>query len=101
MGNRQLINPLLKLETYRVSGHSMYPLLKDGQEISIQSCREYQVGDIVVVKHPIQSDVTIVKKIESIDSKGQFRLRGVNRLESSDRFGLIQKEVILGKVVEV
>lgn len=91
MGNRQL-------ETYRVSGHSMYPLLRDGQEIQVEKAGRYKVGDIVVATHPIQTDLTIVKRVAAIEN-GRFRLRGESGAESTDKFGLVPPERILGKVL--
>jgi nickel-type superoxide dismutase maturation protease len=93
MGNRQL-------ETYQVSGNSMYPLLRDGQEVQVQPADDYQVGDIVVARHPIQSDLTIVKRIDEISSDGRFRLRGSNSEESTDHFGLISPNKIIGKIFD-
>ncbi len=91
MGNSQL-------ETYLVKGNSMNPLLHDGDEVQVQSADSYKVGDIVVATHPIQSDLTIIKRIESIES-GQLRLRGTNPKESTDQFGLVSPDKILGKVI--
>jgi len=87
------------IETYRVSGNSMNPLLHDGQEVQVQRSENYAVGDIVVATHPIQTDITIVKKIESISEDGRFRLRGTNPKESSDKFGLVSQSKIIGKII--
>jgi len=36
----------------KVSGNSMYPTLKDGQELIVLKTKDFKVGDIVVAKHP-------------------------------------------------
>jgi len=79
----------------------MNPLLKGQDRILIKKTRHYKVGDIVVSKHPIQSDLVIVKKIESIDPHGRLKLVGINELASSHRFGLVKKSFVLGKVTSI
>ena len=51
-----------------VSGHSMWPVLDDGQVID---CEEYDgqnlsIGDIVVFLHPFNSKLTLIKRIQKI-----------------------------------
>ena len=87
-----------QLTTYRVTGNSMTPLLRDGQEVQVQPAESYSVGDMVVAIHPIQTDLIIVKQITEIKD-GRFRLRGTNPEESTDNFGLIKKGNIIGKVI--
>lgn len=89
-----------QLETYRVSGNSMNPLLRDGQEVQVQAIKNYEIGDVVIAIHPIQTDLTIIKRIESIES-GRFRLRGDNFIESTEKFGLVSRNKIIGKVVSL
>lgn len=88
-----------QLITYKVSGNSMIPLLRDGDLISVMPVPHYRVGDIVVATHPIQTDVIIVKRIESIVSDGRIRLRGAHSQESSDSFGLVSQNKIIGKMI--
>jgi nickel-type superoxide dismutase maturation protease len=87
-----------KLKTFKVSGNSMNPLLADGDQILVKSVPEYKVGDIVVSIHPIQSDLTMVKRIESIEKNG-LRLRGINAQESTDKFGIVDYNKIIGKMI--
>ena len=98
MGNSQPLNDPLRVSTYRVKGNSMNPLLNDGDEVQVQAAEAYEVGDIVVAIHPIQTDITIIKRIESMDGSS-FRLRGTNAQESTDKFGLVSRERIIGKVI--
>lgn len=76
----------------------MKPLLYHGERVLVKKAKQYKISDIVVSQHPIQSEVAIVKQIESIDAKGRLKLVGINRLESSHRFGLIHPSKIIGKV---
>ena len=92
MGTSQLI-------TYQVSGNSMNPLLSDGDRISVMPMPSYKIGDIVVATHPIQTDLTIVKRIEFITPDRRLRLRGTNPEESTDSFGLIATERVIGKMI--
>jgi len=87
-----------KLEKFRVSGHSMYPLLQDGQEVEAEPINEYKIGDVVVAQHPFQRDLIVIKQITAIRDQN-FRLQGVNREESSDNFGYLPLEDIIGKVI--
>jgi len=88
-----------KLITFQVKGNSMNPLLWDGDLVSVLPMDSYKMGDIVVATHPIQSDVTIVKQIAEVMPGPRFRLRGRNPKESTDRFGLVGPNNIIGKVI--
>jgi len=76
----------------------MYPLLRDGDEVQVQRMPTYSIGDIIVATHPIQADITIVKRIQDIEN-GHFRLRGTNPKDSTDKFGLVPMQKIIGKVL--
>jgi len=85
-----------KLENYKVKGHSMYPLLRDGQEVEVEPAKEYFVGDIVVVKHPLLRDAIIIKEIASIkDDRAELKSIG----EGTTNFGLVKQDQIIGKVI--
>ena len=88
-----------QLTIFKVSGNSMNPLLSDGDKISVMPAPHYKVGDIVAAIHPIQTDLTIIKRIEWIAPDGRMQLRGANFEESTDHFGLISPEKIIGKMV--
>ncbi|MBN2306397.1 S26 family signal peptidase [Candidatus Peregrinibacteria bacterium] len=92
MGNRQLT-------IFKVSGNSMNPLLHDGDRISVMPVPKYKIGDIVVTVHPIQTDLTIIKRIEWIAPDGRIQLRGANPNGSTDNFGLVTPEKIIGKMI--
>lgn len=48
-----------------VSGDSMYPTLKNGQEIIAVKTKDFKVGDIVIAKHPVYG--LIVKRVGKIE----------------------------------
>jgi len=77
----------------------MNPLLQDGDKVSVMPAPKYKVGDIVVAIHPIQTDLTIIKRIEWIAPDGRLQLRGANPDESTDNFGLINTDKVIGKMV--
>jgi len=88
-----------QLKTFKVSGNSMNPLLRDGDRISVWPMPSYKIGDIVVATHPIQTDLTIIKRVESIAPDGRLKLRGTNSEESTDNFGLVSPGKIIGKMI--
>lgn len=79
----------------------MLPALKNGDAILINPHAKFQIGDIVLAKHPFKESVKIVKRISEITADGKYMLVGDNAAESSDSrsFGTILPKDILGKVV--
>ncbi|AOY82946.2 nickel-type superoxide dismutase maturation protease [Moorena producens JHB] len=95
---------LRKRLRFRVTGVSMTPLLKPGEEILIDP-RAYQyippkIGDIVVARHPYQNHLRLVKRVTLVLEDGRCFLKGDNPLESTDSrsFGLVDSQQIIGKV---
>jgi len=87
-------------ECFLVEGDSMTPLLHSGDRILVKKIKTFKGGDVVVSKHPIQSDLVIVKLIESIDAHGRLKLVGMNS-KSSHYFGLVKSDLVLGKVCSI
>jgi nickel-type superoxide dismutase maturation protease len=86
---------------YRVEGDSMMPLLKHGDQVTVDESAELDAGDIVIARHPFIKGVEMVKRIKEIDENGKYFLVGDNPDESTDSrtFGAISVECIKGKVV--
>jgi nickel-type superoxide dismutase maturation protease len=91
---------------FRVTGASMSPTLESGEWLIVdpgayQTDRP-QVGDVVIARHPFQSDLKIVKRVTAVTTNSHFHLQGDNpsSLESSDSraFGPLPISHILGKV---
>ncbi len=95
---------LRKRKRFRVTGLSMMPMLKPGEEILVDF-KAYQksppqVGDLVVAIHPNHPDLQIIKRVAFISEDGSCFLQGDNLTESTDSraFGVVALEKILGKV---
>ena len=112
MNNRKLTRSLPEILLWllrkrcrmRVSGNSMLPLLKPGEEILIDS-QAYQnttprIGDIVIARHPQKLNLKIVKRVICVLENGDCLLQGDNPQESTDSrgFGAVKKDYILGRV---
>ena len=86
------------LQRFTISGNSMLPTLKSGQDVLVRCWFiNPKAGDIVVIKHGVRE---IVKRIQTIRDRKYFVI-GDNKKESTDsrKFGPIKKEQIIGKVI--
>ncbi len=96
---------LRKRRRFRVVGNSMLPLLSPGDTVLVDLAA-YRVaaprpGDLVIAQHPLQPDVRLVKRIESVVPGPQYVLKGDNPSESTDSraFGAVTAQHIVGKVI--
>lgn len=83
---------------FKVSGHSMMPAIKPGQEILVSSL-PYLIfnpkkGDIIAFK---VGSKFVVKRIKQAGN-GKFLVGGDNRQDSRE-FGWVERERIIGKVI--
>ncbi|MGB9838450.1 S24/S26 family peptidase [Methanothermobacter sp.] len=62
-----------------VSGDSMYPTLRDGQELIVLKTDKYRVGDIVIAKHPDYG--LIVKRVGKIEPSRVYLMSDNKRVE--------------------
>ena len=85
---------------YTVSGSSMAPLLKPGQELLADPHSRTSVGDIVVSLHPHRNDVVLVKVLVGFDADGRALLEGLQPDESTDSrtFGGVSTQRLMGRV---
>ena len=99
---KELLLWLLRLRRrFRVTGASMFPLLKAGDEVLLD-VRAYrqgqpQIGDIVVASHPMRAGVRIVKRVTAVHLDHSLQLKGDNPDESTD-FDKVSVEHIIGRV---
>ncbi len=95
---------LRRRKRFRVTGHSMQPLLQPGSEILINphAYRQSppQINDLVVVTHPHKSNLEIVKRIVAIREDNSYFIQGDNLSYSTDsrNFGTVAFNLIRGKV---
>ena len=85
---------------FRVSGRSMQPLLEPGDEVLVDPKALFEVGDVLVSRHPFKGDVHIVKVLAGFDDAGRACLRGLNDDASTDSrtLGCFPRRLILGRV---
>jgi nickel-type superoxide dismutase maturation protease len=90
----------------RVRGASMEPTLLDGDEVLVATHayrrRRPNPGDVVLTRHPIQSDIKTIKRVSTVDESG-LTLLGDNPAASTDSrsYGRVPLDRLLGRVVLV
>lgn len=95
---------LRKRKRLRVVGESMLPLLQPGDEILINPFAYQksspQINDIIVIQHPLQKNLPIVKRINAIKDGDRYFVTGDNSKASTDsrHWGTIKFSDIMGKV---
>lgn len=73
---------------YRVTGHSMWPVLRDGDVVFGKKVSTVSKNDIVVAKHPLKN-MLIIKEVVRVED-GKIELRGRDEFgEDSRNFGII------------
>lgn len=94
---------LRRRKRFRVEGDSMLPLLKSGDEVLAKRAKTFSVGDIVVCRHPIRSDITMIKQIESRLEDGHYSVVGLQPTGSSDsrQFGPVPSKLIAGFLTSI
>jgi signal peptidase I len=85
---------------FKVSGHSMLPTLKPGQEILVSSLPylfiKPRVGDVIAFK---DGDIFIVKRITEITGE-KLHVMGDNKNDSRD-YSWIERKRVIGKVIYI
>lgn len=82
-----------------VTGPSMVPTLYHGDQLVVQYGARVRAGDVVVLRHPFQQDLLVVKRaVERRD--GGWWVLGDNAYAGGDStdYGTVPDELILGKV---
>lgn len=91
-------------QRFRVEGLSMLPLLQPGDEVLVnrQAYRHSRpsVGNVVIVQHPQQLNLCLIKRVIAINENGDCFVQGDNSNYSTDSrvFGWVKPELILGLV---
>jgi signal peptidase I len=85
---------------FKVSGHSMLPTLKPGQQILVSSLpysfSRVKVGDLIAFKGV---DKFIVKRVREVMGD-RLQVIGDNKKDSKD-YGWIQRQRVIGKVIYI
>ncbi|WP_432134044.1 MULTISPECIES: nickel-type superoxide dismutase maturation protease [unclassified Streptomyces] len=82
-----------------VTGPSMVPTLHDGDQLLVRYGARVRAGDVVVLRHPFQQDLLVVKRaVERRD--GAWWVLGDNAYAGGDStdYGPVPDELILGRV---
>ncbi|MBW8736065.1 MAG: nickel-type superoxide dismutase maturation protease [Streptomyces turgidiscabies] len=82
-----------------VTGPSMVPTLYHGDFLVVRYGNRVRVGDIVVLRHPFQQDLLVVKRAAERREGGWWVL-GDNAYAGGDStdYGTVPRDLILGRV---
>ena len=82
----------------RVRGESGWPMLVPGRRYFASSLFVPRTGDWAVFRHPQQADTIYIKRVREILDTGYIMGGMVSWASSSDDFGPVPRDHILGKV---
>jgi len=82
-----------------VTGPSMVPTLYHGDRLVVQYGARIRPGHVVVLRHPFQQDLLVVKRAVELREGGWWVL-GDNAYAGGDStdYGAVPEELVLGKV---
>ncbi|MFE7777805.1 nickel-type superoxide dismutase maturation protease [Streptomyces sp. NPDC057445] len=82
-----------------VTGPSMYPTLVHGDQLLVHYAAVLRAGDVAVLRHPLQQDLLIVKRLVERRDGGWWVLGDNPHAEGDSRvFGTVPDELLLGRV---
>jgi len=96
---------MLLLSRFKIIGHSMEPTILQGQTVLVSLIpylfSKPKINDIVALRER-KSGKVFIKRIVKVDREKYF-VSGDNKKDSMDsrRFGWINKEEIVGKVITI
>ena len=94
--------PLMR---FKIVDKSMEPEFKEGDFVVASSIsymfRKPKGGDIIILKHPENKKMILIKKIEQDLENGKYMVIGNNKELSTDsrKFGPVDREDIIGEVI--
>ncbi|WP_155056909.1 nickel-type superoxide dismutase maturation protease [Streptomyces blattellae] len=90
---------LLPFGVAEVTGPSMVPTLYHGDRLVVQWGARIGLGDVVVLRHPFQQDLLVVKRVAERREGGWWVL-GDNTYAGGDStdYGAVPEELVLGRV---
>ncbi|MBM7088915.1 nickel-type superoxide dismutase maturation protease [Streptomyces sp. NPDC012461] len=82
-----------------VTGPSMVPTLHHGDRLLVHYGARVRPGDVVVLRHPFQQDLLVVKRATE-RREGGWWVRGDNTYAGGDStdYGTVPDELVLGRV---
>ncbi|MFF4018226.1 nickel-type superoxide dismutase maturation protease [Streptomyces sp. NPDC001843] len=83
-----------------VTGPSMVPTLYQGDQLVVQYGARIRPGNVVVLRHPFQQDLLVVKRAVELREGGWWVL-GDNAYAGGDStdYGAVPEDLILGRVL--
>ncbi|MFJ3666343.1 nickel-type superoxide dismutase maturation protease [Streptomyces sp. NPDC090106] len=83
-----------------VTGPSMVPTLYHGDQLLVRYTGRVRAGDIIVLRHPLQQNLLVVKRAAERRQGGWWVLadNAFGVTTDSNDFGVVPDELILGKV---
>ncbi|MGJ5832899.1 nickel-type superoxide dismutase maturation protease [Streptomyces ossamyceticus] len=90
---------VLPLGVAEVTGPSMVPTLRHGDRLLVHYGARLRIGDVVVLRHPFQQDLLVVKRVAERRDGGWWVLAD-NAYAGGDStdYGTVPDELVLGKV---
>ncbi|MFJ6862920.1 nickel-type superoxide dismutase maturation protease [Streptomyces termitum] len=83
-----------------VTGVSMVPTLLHGDRLFVRYGGRVGAGDVVVLRHPLQQDLLVVKRLIERRDAGWWVLGDNPAAEGDSRvFGTVPPELVLGRVL--
>lgn len=81
----------------------MSPTFVPGDRLLIDPLGTIEVGDVIVIRHPFEKDIEMLKRVSKIEDDGSFFVLGDNPEESTDSrsFGSVSAKHLKGKAVSV
>jgi nickel-type superoxide dismutase maturation protease len=95
---------MFPLVRFRISDASMEPGLRAGDYVLVNRwayrSRSPSVGDVVVLRHPRESAIHIVKRVSAVPSPENLFVVGDNADGSEDSrvFGPVDRNLVVGRV---
>ncbi len=88
------------LRVVEVTGPSMVPTLYHGDLLLVQYGAPVRPGDVVILRHPFQQDLLVVKRATERRSGGWW-VRGDNTFAGGDStdYGTVPEELVLARVL--
>ncbi|MFD9476976.1 MULTISPECIES: nickel-type superoxide dismutase maturation protease [Streptomyces] len=94
--------PRKRLGVVDVTGASMVPTLLNGDQLVVRYGAAVRPGDVVVLRHPLQQDLLVVKRAVERRPGGSWWVLGdnpYNETGDSTVYGAVPAELVLARAV--